>query len=49
MDRIRQFQPWVLSADRTVGGAYENYVTPEQCIPDEPLMIPWESCITLGT
>lgn len=49
IDRIRKFQPWVLSADRTVGGPYENYVTPEQCIPEEPLNVPWESCITLGT
>lgn len=49
IDQIRQFQPWVLSADRTVGGAYENYITPEQCVPDQPLMVPWESCITMAT
>jgi alpha-L-fucosidase len=49
IDKIRQFQPWVLSADRTIGGAYENYVTPEQCVPDKPIGIPWESCITMGT
>lgn len=49
IDRIRKFQPWVLSADRTIGGAYENYVTPEQCVPEKPLGIPWESCITMGT
>lgn len=49
IDDIRKVQPWILSADRTVGGLYENYVTPEQCVPDEPLMIPWESCITMGT
>ncbi len=49
MDKVRQVQPWVLSADRTVGGPYENYVTPEQCVPEKPLGIPWESCITMGT
>ncbi|MBP5249197.1 MAG: alpha-L-fucosidase [Lachnospiraceae bacterium] len=49
VDEARRIQPWVLSADRTVGGPYENYVTPEQCVPDEPLGIPWESCITMGT
>jgi alpha-L-fucosidase len=49
IDKIREFQPWILSADRTVGGPYENYVTPEQCVPDEPLGVPWESCITMGT
>ncbi|MBR3642267.1 MAG: alpha-L-fucosidase, partial [Parasporobacterium sp.] len=27
---------------------YENYITPEQCVPEEPLDVPWESCITLG-
>ncbi len=49
MEEVRQLQPWVLSVDRTVGGPYENYVTPEQCVPEEPLLIPWESCITMGT
>lgn len=49
IERVRKFQPGMLCADRTIGGPYENYVTPEQCVPEEPLMIPWESCITLGT
>ncbi|WP_284645159.1 alpha-L-fucosidase [Paenibacillus silviterrae] len=41
-------QPHLLVADRTVGGAYENIITPEQTMPDKPLLVPWESCITLG-
>ena len=49
IEEIRKIQPGMLCADRTIGGPYENYVTPEQCVPDEPLSIPWESCITLGT
>lgn len=49
IERARKYQPGMLCADRTIGGPYENYVTPEQCVPDEPLGIPWESCITLGT
>lgn len=49
VERARETQPWLLSADRTVGGPYENYVTPEQTIPDGPLNVPWESCITMGT
>lgn len=49
VDRARETQPWLLSADRTVGGPYENIVTPEQTIPDGPMNVPWESCITLGT
>lgn len=49
VDRCRKVQPWILSADRTVGGPYENIITPEQCVPDKPLSVPWESCITMGT
>lgn len=49
IEEIRRFQPGMLCADRTVGGPYENYVTPEQCVPEQVLPIPWESCITLGT
>ncbi|MEF9959133.1 MAG: alpha-L-fucosidase [Niameybacter sp.] len=49
VDKIRKIQPWIISADRTIGGPYENYITPEQCIPSKPIPIPWESCITMGT
>ncbi|QHW31905.1 alpha-L-fucosidase [Paenibacillus rhizovicinus] len=49
VERAREQQPWLLSADRTVGGPYENIVTPEQTIPEGPMNIPWESCITMGT
>ncbi len=45
----RSKQPGLLVVDRTVGGLYENYQTPEQRIPDKALDYPWESCITLGT
>ena len=41
-------QPHLIACDRTVGGDYENIVTPEQSIPSQPLDIPWEACITLG-
>jgi alpha-L-fucosidase len=44
----RSYQPGLLVVDRTVTGEYENYVTPEQTIPEEPLPHPWESCITMG-
>lgn len=49
VEKARKIQPGILSADRTVGGPYENYVTPEQCVPGHPLGVPWESCITVGT
>jgi alpha-L-fucosidase len=44
----RKAQPGLLIVDRTVHGAYENYQTPEQRVPDQQLPHPWESCITLG-
>jgi len=45
----RSHQPGLIIADRTVGGPYENFLTPEQHIPDKKIDGPWESCITLGT
>jgi len=47
--RARELQPGLIIADRTVGGAYENILTPEQEVPDEPLGFTWESCLTMGT
>lgn len=49
IEAARKIQPWLLSADRTVGGICENYITPEQTVPSKPLEVPWESCITMGT
>lgn len=45
----RQHQPGILIVDRTVAGKFENYITPEQHIPDKPLDSPWETCMTMGT
>ncbi len=44
----RQKQPGLLIVDRWVQGEFENYLTPEQKVPAQPLPVPWESCITLG-
>lgn len=41
-------QPHLIVCDRTVGGEFENIVTPEKTIPAQVLTIPWETCITLG-
>lgn len=41
-------QPHLIVCDRTVGGEYENIITPEQTIPEDIIPVPWESCITLG-
>ena len=45
----RTHQPGILVVDRTVGGEYENYVTPEGHVPDADLGVPWETCIPMGT
>ncbi|RYU97402.1 alpha-L-fucosidase [Emticicia agri] len=44
----RERQPGLLVVDRTVSGEFENYVTPEQQIPDHYMPIPWETCMTMG-
>ena len=45
----RKTQPWLIIADRTVGGENENYITPELSVPDHAVNVPWESCVTVGT
>ena len=45
----RRNQPGLVLVDRDVGGAYENYRTPEQTVPDQPLPYPWETCMTMGS
>ncbi len=44
----RSHNPDVIVVDRWVPGPHENYQTPEQKVPPEPLDEPWESCITMG-
>lgn len=44
----RSLQPGILVVDRSVGGLYENYRTPEQQVPDHILPYPWETCMTMG-
>ena len=44
----REKNPSMIIVDRSVGGQYENYRTPEKAIPDEPLDYPWETCMTMG-
>lgn len=52
MDRLvamaRGYQPQLIVVDRTVGGRYENYRTPEQEVPEKPLPYVWETCMTMG-
>jgi alpha-L-fucosidase len=45
----RQHQPGLLVVDRWVNSRYENYLTPENKVPEKALSVPWESCITMAT
>ena len=45
----RQHQPGLLVVDRWVNGRFENYLTPENKVPEKALSVPWESCITMAT
>jgi alpha-L-fucosidase len=45
----RRHQPGLIVVDRSVGGEFENYQTPEQQIPDKPLSYSWETCMTMAT
>lgn len=45
----RKHQPGLLVVDRTVGGEFENYITPEGHVPDADLGVPWETCMPMGT
>ncbi|MBU0755156.1 MAG: alpha-L-fucosidase [Planctomycetes bacterium] len=44
----RGHQPGLIIVDRWVSGEFENYLTPEQRIPEQAITVPWESCITMA-
>ncbi len=44
----RENTPQMIIVDRSVGGKYENYRTPEKQVPDTLLPYPWETCMTMG-
>ncbi len=46
---VRAKQPKLLVVDRAVPGPQQNYLTPEQEIPNEGLPYPWETCMTMAT
>ncbi len=45
----RTLQPGLIVVDRAVEGPNQNYLTPEQQIPEKPLPYPWETCMTMAT
>lgn len=46
--KARQKQPGLIVVDRAVHGKNQNYLTPENQVPEEALSYPWESCIIAG-
>jgi alpha-L-fucosidase len=48
VDKAREKQPSLIVVDRAVPGKNQNYLTPENTVPDKALPYPWESCIISG-
>lgn len=48
VEKARKEQPGLIVVDRAVHGKNQNYLTPENRVPEEPLSYPWESCIISG-
>ncbi len=46
--KARIKQPGLIVVDRAVEGKNQNYLTPENRVPDKELPYPWESCIIAG-
>lgn len=44
----REKQPALIVVDRAVPGEQQNYLTPEQHIPENGLPYPWETCMTMA-
>ena len=46
--KARKAQPGIIVVDRAVKGKNQNYLTPENRVPEKALPYPWESCIIAG-
>ncbi len=46
--KAREKQPHLIVVDRAVPGVHQNYLTPENRVPEKMLPYPWESCIIMG-
>lgn len=46
--KARAKQPGLIVVDRAVHGKNQNYLTPENRVPEKTLPYPWESCIISG-
>jgi alpha-L-fucosidase len=48
VQKARGKQPGLIVVDREVEGPYQNYLTPENRVPEKMLPYPWEACLTSG-
>jgi alpha-L-fucosidase len=48
VENARKKQPGIIVVDRAVYGKNQNYLTPENRVPEKTLPYPWESCIIAG-
>ena len=48
VEKARKAQPGLIVVDRAVHGKNQNYLTPENRVPEKELPYPWESCIIAG-
>jgi alpha-L-fucosidase len=48
VQKARAKQPGLIVVDRAVPGKNQNYLTPENEVPEHTLPYPWESCIISG-
>ncbi len=46
-ENSRKKQPGLIVVDRAVPGLYQNYLTPENQVPDKTLPYPWETCMPI--
>lgn len=46
--KAREKQPGLIVVDQAVHGKNQNYLTPENRVPEKTLPYPWESCIISG-
>ena len=46
--KMREKQAGLIVVDRAVEGPNQNYLTPENRVPEKALPYPWESCIIAG-
>ena len=49
VEKIRTKQPELIVVDRAVPGKYQNYLTPENRVPETLLPYPWETCMPMAT